>query len=50
MDIAHFNQRQLAARWDISEVTPERWRSEGIGPKFLKICGRVRYGLVDIEA
>ena len=50
MEIAHFNQRQLAARWDISEATLERWRSEGIGPKYLKICGRVLYRLVDIEA
>ena len=34
MEIAHFNQRQLAVRWSISEATLERWRSEGIGPKF----------------
>ena len=29
MEIVHFNQRQLAARWAISEATLERWRSEG---------------------
>ena len=28
----------------------ERWRSEGIGPKFLKLPGRVLYRQVDIEA
>ena len=50
MEIIHFNQRQLAARWDISEATLERWRSEGIGPKFLKLCARVLYRQVDIEA
>ena len=50
MEIVHFNQRQLAARWAISEATLERWRSEGIGPKFLKLCGRVLYRQVDIEA
>lgn len=49
MEVIHFNQRQLAARWDISEATLERWRSEGIGPKFLKLCGRVLYRQVDIE-
>lgn len=49
MEIVHFNQRQLAARWNISEATLERWRSEGIGPKFLKLCGRVLYRQVDIE-
>ena len=26
MDVVHLNQKQLAARWCISEATPERWR------------------------
>lgn len=50
MDVVHLNQKQLAARWSVSEATLERWRSEGIGPKFLKLCGRVIYRQVDIEA
>ncbi len=50
MDVVHFNQKQLAVRWYVSEATLERWRCEGIGPKFLKLCGRVLYRLVDIEA
>ncbi len=50
MEIIHFNQKQLATRWDMSEATLERWRSEGIGPKFLKLCGRVLYRQIDIEA
>ena len=50
MDIIHFNQKQLANRWDVSEGTLERWRSEGIGAVFLKLKGQVRYRLVDIEA
>ena len=50
MDVVHINQKQLAARWRISEASLERWRSEGIGPKFLKLCGRVLYRQVDIEA
>ena len=50
MDVVHFNQIQLAVRWDVSEATLERWRCEGIGPKFLKLCGRVLYRQVDIEA
>ena len=50
IEVVHFNQRQLAARWDISEATLERWRSEGIGPKILKLCGRVLYRQVDIDA
>ena len=50
MEIIHFNQRAVAKRWDVSEATLERWRSEGIGPVFLKLQGRVLYRLVDIEA
>lgn len=50
MEVVHLNQKQLATRWDVSEATLERWRSEGIGPKFLKLCGRVLYRQVDIEA
>ena len=50
MDVVHFNQKQLATRWDVSEASLERWRCEGIGPKFLKLCGRVLYRQVDIEA
>lgn len=50
MDVVHLNQKQLAARWCISEASLERWRSEGMGPKFLKLCGRVLYRQVDIES
>lgn len=50
METVHLNQKQLAKRWQISEASLERWRSEGIGPKFLKLCGRVIYRQVDIEA
>jgi predicted DNA-binding transcriptional regulator AlpA len=50
MQVVHLNQKQLAARWSISEATLERWRSEGIGPKFLKLGGRVLYRQADIEA
>ncbi|MHB8550918.1 MAG: DNA-binding protein, partial [Acidiferrobacterales bacterium] len=38
MDVVHINQKQLSARWCISEATLERGRSEGIGPNFLKLC------------
>ncbi len=48
--IRHLNQRQLAERWDLSEATLERWRSEGIGPVFLKLQGQVRYRIEDVEA
>lgn len=48
--VRHLNQRQLAERWDLSEATLERWRSEGIGPVFLKLQGQVRYRTEDIQA
>ncbi len=50
MEVVHLNQKQLAARWSISETTLERWRSAGIGPKFLKLCRRVLYRQAVIEA
>jgi hypothetical protein len=43
-------QIQLADRWQVAEATLERWRSEGIGPIYLKIMGCVRYRLTDILA
>jgi predicted site-specific integrase-resolvase len=48
--IKHLNQRQLADRWDLSEASLERWRTEGIGPVFLKLQGRVLYRVEDVEA
>ena len=50
MEVIHLNQKQLAARWHLSEATLERWRTEGIGPKFLKLPGRVIYRMMEIEA
>lgn len=48
--VKHLNQSQLAERWDMSENTLERWRSEGIGPVFLKLPGRVLYRTEDVES
>lgn len=39
---------QLAERWRVAGSTLERWRSEGLGPVYMKILGRVRYRLSDI--
>lgn len=44
----HMTQTQLAERWQVAESTLERWRSEGVGPIYMKILGRVRYRLSDI--
>lgn len=50
MQVIHLSQKELAERWRMSEATLERWRSDRIGPVFLKIRGRVLYRLIDIEA
>ncbi len=46
----NLNQEQLAARWDLSPRTLEQWRWRGVGPRFLKIGGRVIYPVDEIEA
>ncbi len=46
----HLDQLALAQRWGISPLTLERWRWARIGPAYVKIGGRVRYLLADIEA
>jgi predicted DNA-binding transcriptional regulator AlpA len=50
MAIRHINQIELAARWNISHRTLERWRCTGEGPQFIKIGGRVVYRQEDVEA
>lgn len=45
----HLTQRELADRWNKSEATIERYRSDGVGPQYLKIGGKVMYRLEDIE-
>lgn len=44
----YLTQTQLADRWQVAESSLERWRSEGIGPDYMKIMGRVRNRLSDI--
>jgi hypothetical protein len=44
------SQTELVQRWQLSESTFERWRSEGIDPVFLKLRGQVHYRDTDILA
>jgi len=41
---------QLAARWQLSRGTLANQRSQGRGSAYLKLAGRIRYRLSDIEA
>lgn len=43
-------QSELAARWNVSEATLERWRHTKVGPVFLKLGGAVRYRMEDVLA
>jgi hypothetical protein len=46
----HLTQEDVARRFRISVATIERWRSESVGPVYLKLCGKIRYRLQDILA
>lgn len=46
------NENELAQRWGISPKSLQRWRSEGRGPRYLKLSKRVSYPLeavIDFE-
>ena len=43
-------QTELAERWQIIEATLERWRTEAVGPIFLKLGAQVRYRVREVEA
>ena len=45
----HFDQQQLADRWGLSPKTLERWRVNGIGPKFIRLPGKVIYLLISTQ-
>ena len=47
--LRHLTQREMAQRWSKSEAVIERFRSEGRGPVYLKIGGKVLYRLQDVE-
>jgi predicted DNA-binding transcriptional regulator AlpA len=49
--VEYLNQREVAARYHLSERTIERWRGTGDGPAFVRIGRRrVVYRLADCEA
>jgi hypothetical protein len=43
------NELELAARWDMSPKTLQRWRSTHRGPEYLKLGKKIRYPLLSIE-
>jgi predicted DNA-binding transcriptional regulator AlpA len=41
---------QVSELLSVSQATLDNWRSQGRGPKFLKLCGRVKYRAKDVQA
>ena len=41
---------EAAARIGLQRRTLEKWRVEGRGPRFRKLCGAVRYAPQDLDA
>ncbi len=46
----YLRQHELAFRWRVSPRTVEKWRQTGVGPRHLRLRGRVLYELSEIEA
>ncbi len=44
------SETELANHWGVSPKTLQRWRTEGRGPRYLKLSKRVVYPLVEIQA
>ena len=48
--VGNLAQDDLATRWRMSPRTLEQWRWRGVGPRYLKIGGRVIYPETEVEA
>lgn len=47
---AFLRERELAARWSMSQRTLQRWRAEGYGPAWVCIGGAIRYRFEEVMA
>jgi hypothetical protein len=41
--------KELSAIWGVPESTLRYWRSAEIGPPYVKLGGRIKYDLADVE-
>jgi hypothetical protein len=41
--------KELSQRWDIPESTLRYWRCAGTGPPYVKLGGRIKYDLADVD-
>ncbi len=49
-DTPYLTPQQLAKRWLFSHKTLEKWRYQGIGPRYTKVGKRLLYAMPDIVA
>jgi len=50
MDKLCLSEKELAQRWGIAQKTLQRWRTEGRGPRYLKLSKRVVYQVEEVKA
>ena len=50
MEKTYLTTKELAFRWNMSEITLIQWRWNGCGPLFHKMGRKVNYKLEEIEA
>lgn len=44
------SENELAQHWGVSPKTLQRWRTEGRGPRYLKLSKRVVYPVAEVKA
>ena len=44
----YLTERALAELWNVKRNTLQKWRSAGVGPKYIKRVGRIVYRKADI--
>jgi len=44
----YITERALAELWGIKRNTLQKWRSAGVGPKYIKRVGRIVYRKADL--
>ena len=49
-DTPYLTPQQLAKRWQFSHKTLEKWRYQGIGPRYIKIGKNLLYAMSDVVA
>jgi predicted DNA-binding transcriptional regulator AlpA len=44
------NEKEVAMRWSMSLASLRRWRTNGCGPRYVKLGASVRYRIEDLES